>query len=135
MNGRWKRTAVGLIAVMALALPAIALGSKTFFTATNGKKSLFMTLKDSGGERKIVDVSWDGLKCDDAKFTGGLDGATKVKNDGSFKSQLPIIGLDEDVDAKFKGQVNDRKAKITGTLKFLGDCKNKATFTATVSAG
>ena len=128
--------AVAIVGV-ALFVPATALASKTFFTATDGKASLFLTLKDQGGKQKRVDVSWDGLKCEGDRFTGGLDDAIKVKSDGSFKSQQPIIGLAEgvDIDAKMKGQVNERKAKITGTLKFLGDCRTKASVTATASAG
>ena len=137
MNGRWKRTAVGAVAVMALALPAIAIGSKTFFTATDGKASIFITLKDQGGKQKIVDFEWDGLKCQSDRFTAGLGDNIKVKNDGSFESEQPVEGAAEgvEIDAKLKGQVNQRKGKISGKLKLTGDCINKTEFTATVSAG
>jgi hypothetical protein len=137
MNGRWTRMTVGVVAVMMLALPAIALGSKTFFTASDGKASIFMGLKDSGGKQKIVDFSWDGLKCGSDRFTGGLDDAIKVKNDGSFESEQPVSGTSEgvEIDAKLKGQVNQNVAKIAGKLKFTGDCEGKADFKATESAG
>ncbi|MDX6581679.1 MAG: hypothetical protein QOI10_863 [Solirubrobacterales bacterium] len=135
MNARWKLT-LGVAAVLVVALAASAMASKTFFTATKGKASIFLALK-SGSKQKIVDFSWDGLKCGPDRFTAGLGDAIKVKNDGSFKSEQPVAGAAEGVEiaAKVKGQVGQHVAKVTGKLKLTGDCETKVNFTATESAG
>jgi hypothetical protein len=131
------RLAVALAAILVVVVAGTALASKTFFTATDGKTSIFMALKDSGGKQKLVDFSWDALKCGGDSFTAGLDDPIKVKNDGSFESEQPVAGAAEgvEIEAKVKGQVNEHKAKITGKLKLTGDCVNKTEFTATESAG
>ena len=139
MSARWKRTAVGVVAVMVFVLASTAIASKIFFTATDGKASIFMALKDKDGKQKLVNFEWDGLKCVPGgdRFTAGLGDAIKVKSDGSYKSEQPVEGAAEgvEIDAKVKGQVNQHKAKITGKLRLTGDCDNKTEFTATESAG
>lgn len=139
VNGRWIRVGLAIGAIAAVTVASVAMASKTFFTATDGKASIFITLKDKGGKQKIVDFEWDGLKCTAGgdRFTAGLGDAIKVKRDGSFKSEQPVAGAAEgvEIDAKVKGTVDQEIAKITGKLKLTGDCANKTEFTATESAG
>jgi hypothetical protein len=127
-----------VIVAVAVFVPATAFASKTFFTASDGKASIFMALKDQGGKQKITNFEWDGLKCGPGnRFTAGLGKAIKVKSDGSFKSEQPVEGAAEgvEIEAKVKGHVSQRVAKITGKLKLTGDCANKTEFTASESAG
>jgi hypothetical protein len=135
MSARWKLI-LGVASVLVVALAASAMASKTFFTATKGKTSIFLALK-SGSKQKIVDFSWDGLKCGSDRFTAGLHDAIKVKNDGSFNSEQAVAGAADGVQiaAKVKGQVGQRVAKVTGKLKLTGDCETTVDFKATESAG
>jgi hypothetical protein len=130
--GRRKMRAAAGVAAVALVVPAAALGSKTFFSATDGKALITFALK-SGQKEKITDFSWDGLKCAGDRFAGGLEDPVKVHKDGSFESEQPVPGTD--LEAKLKGTVSKDATKVNGKLKLTGDCINKVTFKARPSAG
>jgi hypothetical protein len=125
-------TAVGALA-LALTLPAIAFASKTFFTAQVGSQTVIGFELKQGQKSKIVDFSWDGLKCGSDSFTAGLADAITVKSDRSFKSKQQVAGAAEGVEilANLKGAVAKDASKVTGTLKLTGDCESgKVDFTA-----
>jgi hypothetical protein len=125
-------------AALILLVPAVALAGKISFDAHVGSKTIIGFALKQGAHPKIVDFSWDGLKCGQDSFTAGLGDPIKVKSDGSFKSSQPVAGAAEGVqiDAKLKGTVADDASKVTATLKLTGDCETgKLDFTAKPSAG
>src|SRR5215208_2073734 len=91
--GRRKMRAAAGVAAIAMVVPAAALASKTFFSATDGKALITFALK-SGEKEKITDFFWDGLKCAGEHFAGGLEDPVKVHKDGSFESEQPVPGTD-----------------------------------------
>ncbi len=135
MGGRRVRIMVGVIVTVLALGTGTAMAAKIFYAATNGKASLGFVLNTSKG--KIVDFSFEGLKCSDAgRLSGGLPDAVKVKSDRSFKTEQSIV-TNEGVSivVKFKGTVARDNSEVRGKLNFSGDCRSKGSFTAVPPAG
>ena len=78
-------------------------------------------------KQKIVDVSWEGLKCGDDRVAGGLSDAIKVKSDRSFKSEQPVTTNEGvEIDVLMKGTVTkdaergQREAEVQRRLRAEG---------------
>jgi hypothetical protein len=137
MNGRLIRAVVGIAATVLVLVPGAALGSKTFFSATDGNTLLSFALKTGSEKQKLVDFQWDKLKCGSDRLTAGLGDPVKVQKDGSFESEQTVVDAPDgmEIEAKLKGQVAKDATKVTGKLKLTGTCGSKVTFKATPSAG
>ena len=132
MNARWIRGTILIVAVALLLIPAAALASKVFYSATDGKALITFAVK-SGKKEKIVDFAWDGLKCSGDRFTGGIEDPVKIKHDRSFETEQPVDGTD--LLAKLKGTVSKDAKHVYGRLKLKGECSVKVKFKAAISAG
>ena len=132
MNARRTRGAILIATVALLLIPAAALSSKVFYSATDGKALITFAVK-SGNKEKIVDFAWDGLKCSGDRFTAGLEDPVKIKRDRSFETEQPVEGTD--LLAKLKGTVAKDAKHVYGRLKLKGECTVKVKFKAAISAG
>jgi hypothetical protein len=113
------------------AIPALAAPSGNY-DGNVGKASLSMDVAVKGGKiTKIKSFAWDGLKCGQDKFTGGLSKKVKVSDD-SFNSRQPVGGVSVSLKLHLKGHfVNDDK-KAKGTLSIKGACSTgKKSWSAT----
>ena len=134
MNARRIQGAIGIAALALLLVPATALSSKVFYSATDGKALITFAIK-SGKKEKITDFSFDGLKCGGEHLAGGLEDPVKIKRkDRTFESEQQVTETD-DLEAKLKGKVSKDATEVNGRLKLVGvDCATKVTFDAAPAA-